>query len=115
MRVFVALAVFRGCPRPWLGDVEAMRGVLRAAVDAGSFTLFDEIVRGFEPEGVTACAVLGESHVALHSWPLEGRLFVDVASCGAEEGVTHAIEAVARLLPAGELAVLDRRVVTDES
>jgi S-adenosylmethionine decarboxylase len=60
---------------------------------------------------VTACAVVGESHLALHSWPEEGRLFVDVASCSTLESVRLAIDAVQRSLPAGRLVTLDERVL----
>ncbi len=43
---------------------------------------------------ITACAVVGESHVALYSWPESGRLFVDVASCSTLESVRRAVAAI---------------------
>src|SRR5690242_2108034 len=113
MRMFVVLAIFEGCPRPWLDSVDALRGALRAAVDAGGFTSLQEMVVPFSPQGITACAVLGESHLALHSWPEEGRLFVDVASCSTQESVRRAVQAVASALPEGRLATLDERILDD--
>jgi S-adenosylmethionine decarboxylase len=114
MRLFVAMAIFDGCPPGWLNGPDALRAALAAAIEAGGFTPFQIVVQPFEPQGVTACAVVGESHIALHSWPEEGRLFVDVASCSTLESTRRAIDAVARALPSGRLAVLDERVLDAE-
>jgi len=111
MRMFVALAVFEGCPRAWLNSPDALRGALRDAVAAGAFTSLAEVVVPFSPQGVTACAVVSESHLALHSWPEEGRLFVDVASCGSPDNARRAVEAIARALPEGRRVILDERVL----
>jgi S-adenosylmethionine decarboxylase len=111
MKLFVALAIFEGCPRRWLDDGNALRAALEAAIEAGPFTPYQTVVQPFQPQGVTACAVVGESHLALHSWPEEGRLFVDVASCSTLESVRRAIEAIGRAMPEGRLAVLDERVI----
>lgn len=111
MRMFVALAIFEGVPRAFLDDPGALRAALDAAVARGGFTPFESVVVKFQPQGVTACAVVGESHLALHTWPEEGRLFFDVASCGPQEGTRAAIDAILAALPAGRLAVLDEREI----
>jgi len=113
MRLVVALAVFEGIPRDFLDDPVALRATLDSAVARGGFTPFETVVVKFTPHGVTACAVVGESHLALHSWPEEGRLFFDVASCGGRAGVRGAIDAILASLPEGRLAVLDERVLGD--
>lgn len=115
MRMFVGLALFDGIPSTWLDDATALREALEAAVRAGRFTLLSIQVVPFAPQGVTACAVVGESHLALHSWPEEGRLFVDVASCSTLESVREAIDAVQRSLPAGRMVTLDERVLDGSS
>jgi len=111
MRMFVGLALFDGIPGSWLDDATALREALEAAIRAGRFTTLSISVVPFAPQGVTACAVVGESHLALHSWPEEGRLFVDVASCSTLESVREAIDAVQRSLPAGKLVTLDERIL----
>ncbi|CAN95836.1 probable S-adenosylmethionine decarboxylase [Sorangium cellulosum So ce56] len=111
MQLFVALALFEGCPSDFLNSPAALRGALEAAVAAGSFTLLEMAVVPFSPQGITACAVVGESHVALHSWPESGRLFVDVASCSTLESVRRAVAAIGSALPEGRLATLDERIV----
>ena len=111
MKLFVSLAIFEGCPAGWLNDPEALRAALARAVEAGRFTPLAEVVVPFSPQGVTACAVVGESHLALHSWPEEGRLFVDIASCSTAESVERALAALAAAMPEGRLVLHDARVL----
>jgi S-adenosylmethionine decarboxylase len=111
MRLFVLLAIFEGCPRVFLDDQAALRGALDAAVAAGPFTCLGTLVVPFSPQGVTACAVVGESHIALHTWPEEGRLFVDIASCSTHASTRRALEAIERVLPEGKIVVLDERTL----
>jgi S-adenosylmethionine decarboxylase len=111
MKMFVALAIFEHCPHGWLNSAKELRAALDAAVTAGSFTCLGTLIVPFSPQGITACAVVSESHLALHSWPEEGRLFIDIASCSTRESVVAAIDAIARALPEGKLTVLDERVV----
>lgn len=114
MRLHVFLALYeleRPDEHARLDSPEALDALLSAAVAGGGFTELDRRSVKFAPQGVTAFAVVGESHVALHSWPEEGRLFVDVASCGGREGAVRALDAVrAALGPARELA-RDERVL----
>jgi S-adenosylmethionine decarboxylase len=111
VKLFVALALFEGCPSGWLDSAASQRAALEAAVRAGGFQLFQLVVQPFEPQGVTACAVVGESHLAIHTWPEEGRLFLDVASCSTRESVDRAVEAIARALPSGALTSVRHHVV----
>jgi len=38
----------------------------------------------FEPEGYTALWLLGESHFAVHTFPEEGKTYIELSSCNAE-------------------------------
>lgn len=111
MKLFVLLAVFDGCPAAYLNDPDALRAALDLAVERGSFTGLGTLVVPFSPQGVTACAVVGESHIALHTWPEEGRLFVDIASCSTLESTQRALEAIRQTLPSGNLVLFDERVL----
>jgi S-adenosylmethionine decarboxylase len=115
MKIFVALAVLEACPRAWLDDAAAVKGALERAVAAGRFTLLDLVARPFSPHGVTACAVVGESHLALHTWPEEGRMFVDIASCSSQESVRRALDAILASVPEGRLALLQERTLDPEA
>lgn len=104
MRMHIGLAIFEGVPRGMLDDEARMRAALERGVEAGRFTLYDLRSVRFTPQGVTAAAIVGESHLALHSWPEEGRLFVDVASCSTEASVRDAIDAIGRVFEGARLA-----------
>lgn len=111
MKLFVLLAVFDGCPATYLNDPEALRKALDLAVEKGSFTGLGTLVVPFSPQGVTACAVVGESHIALHTWPEEGRLFVDIASCSTRESTERALDAIRQTLPSGNMVLFDERLL----
>jgi len=111
MKLFISLAIWSACPSRWLDDPDALRAVLEGAVRAGPFTLLQLVVQRFQPQGVTACAVVAESHLALHSWPEEGRLFLDIASCSTRESTQRSVAAVTEMLPSGRLEILDERVI----
>lgn len=114
MKVYVALAVYEECSAEWLDSPAQVRAALEAAVVAGKFTHLQTVVHHFEPQGVTACAVVGESHLALHSWPEERRLFVTVASCSTRESVRLALEAIGASLPGGaRVSVDEHEIVRD--
>ena len=113
MKLFVALAVIEGVEKSVLDDPIRLRAALEAAILAGRFSLREMLVARFEPHGVTATAIVGESHLCLHSWPEEGRLFVDVASCSTAESVRLALEAIVESLPGARVAVLDRRELSE--
>lgn len=99
MQIHVGLAIVAGVPADKLDDAAEMRACLERAVAAADFALYDVSVVKFPHQGVTAAAVVGESHVALHSWPEHGRLFVDVASCRDEAGVRRALASVVEGFP----------------
>lgn len=111
MKLFVVLAIFDACPASFLNDPVALRTALDLAVTRGPFTGLGTLVVPFSPQGVTACAVVGESHIALHTWPEEGRLFVDIASCSTLESTKRALDAIRESLPHGNLVLLEERIL----
>jgi S-adenosylmethionine decarboxylase len=118
VKLFVGLAVLEcdaapnGAP-PFarLNDEGAVDAALRAGVVAGRFTELHRATVRFSPHGVTGASIVGESHLAIHTWPEEGRAFVDVASCSSQESVTRALEAIAAALGPCRVAVLEVREV----
>ena len=111
MRMFIGLAIFEGVSHAALDDEANMRAALERGVEAGKFTLYDLRAVHFTPHGVTAAAIVGESHLALHSWPEEGRLFVDVASCSTEASVRDAIDAIGASFEGARLAEISVRTL----
>jgi S-adenosylmethionine decarboxylase len=70
------------CNREILNDPEKITKIMcDAANDAGA-TVVKSIFHEFDPPGITAVAILSESHISVHTWPIEGYVAVDVFTCG---------------------------------
>lgn len=53
---------------------------MNAARDSG-LNVVGDVFHQFEPQGVTGTVLLAESHLAIHTWPEEGLVTVDVYTC----------------------------------
>lgn len=71
-----------GAPFSVLDDGERVLDALEATVEAARLTLLGRQLRHFEPQGVTALALLAESHLAIHTWPEHGAFAADLFHCG---------------------------------
>jgi S-adenosylmethionine decarboxylase len=81
-----------------LDDAARVERVLRNTVAAAGATLIDFRLHGFGPgQGVTAIALLAESHISIHSWPEHGYAAVDLFLCGER----HDLDAAVAILIAG--------------
>ena len=70
------------CNREILNDAEKITQLMcDAANDAGA-TVVKSICHEFNPPGITAVAILSESHISVHTWPVEGYVAVDIFTCG---------------------------------
>ena len=65
-----------------LNDERFLVELFERAVIAGRMTLLNLITHKFEPHGITAVALLSESHISIHTWPENGSCAVDVYTCG---------------------------------
>src|SRR5690606_24625283 len=54
---------------PAADDDQVLEGAIVAAVAAMDATLLDLRLHRFKPQGLTALAMLSESHLAVHTWP----------------------------------------------
>lgn len=70
------------CPAHLLNDAAYIQQALRDAAEVASATLMGELAHQFEPQGVTALALLAESHISIHTWPENGYAAADVFTCG---------------------------------
>lgn len=60
----------------------AVREALEEAIRQTGATLLRFIVHTFEPFGVSAVAIVSESHLFIHTWPEMHYLALDVFTCG---------------------------------
>ena len=65
-----------------MDDEAYIRGVLVNAAECSGSTLLAVSSHKFEPHGVTAIALLAESHISIHTWPEKGTAVCDVFTCG---------------------------------
>ena len=76
------LFTLRGCPYGLLDDEAHVRNVLANAAHLSQSTLLNVSSHKFNPHGVTAVALLAESHISIHTWPENGMAVCDVFTCG---------------------------------
>jgi len=64
-----------------LNDVEALRRLAVAAVQAVGATVAETASHRFQPHGTTICLILKESHLILSTWPEHGMAIVNLFLC----------------------------------
>ena len=78
------LFTLKGCPFDLLDDEAHIRNILVTAARVSKSALLDVSSHKFQPHGVTAIALLAESHISIHTWPENGDAVCDVFTCGDE-------------------------------
>lgn len=76
------LFTLRGTPFALCDDESYIRNVLVNAAVMAQSTLLDISSHKFDPYGVTAVALLAESHISMHTWPEKCMAVCDVFTCG---------------------------------
>ena len=71
-----------GCDFLKLNDESFLRCTLNRAAKLAKSTVLNLISNKFEPQGVTAIALLAESHISIHTWPESNYSAVDIFTCG---------------------------------
>ena len=70
------------CNYEKLNDESFLRCALNKASKLAKATVLNLISNKFEPQGVTALALLAESHISIHTWPESNYSAVDIFTCG---------------------------------
>ena len=70
------------CDFEKLNDESFLRCTLNRAAKLAQATVLNLISNKFEPQGVTAIALLAESHISIHTWPESNYSAVDIFTCG---------------------------------
>ena len=86
------------CDHEKLNDESFLRCTLNKAAKLANAKVLNLISNKFEPQGVTAIALLAESHLSIHTWPEAHYSAVDIFTCGQnmqpEISCKYLIEAV---------------------
>ena len=70
------------CDYEKLNDESFLRCTLTNAAKLANAKVLNLVSNKFEPQGVTAIALLAESHLSIHTWPEEQYSAVDIFTCG---------------------------------
>ena len=70
------------CDFEKLNDESFLRCTLNRAAKLAKATVLNLISNKFDPQGVTAIALLAESHISIHTWPESNYSAVDIFTCG---------------------------------
>jgi S-adenosylmethionine decarboxylase len=82
-------------------DIGELTTLASAAVTAGGGHVLDASHVMFPNGAVTLVLILAESHLAIHTWPEDNLIAIDLFSCGSIDGNRVAAE-LARLLRLGD-------------
>ena len=70
------------CDYEKLNDESFLRCALDRASKLAKARVLNLISNKFEPQGVTALALLAESHISIHTWPESNYSAIDIFTCG---------------------------------
>ena len=71
-----------GCNSQKLNDEFFLRCKLTSAAKLANASVLNIVSNKFEPYGVTAIALLAESHLSIHTWPESEYSAIDIFTCG---------------------------------
>jgi len=99
------------CDNEKLNDESFLRCTLNKAAKLAKATVLNLISNKFEPQGVTAIALLAESHISIHTWPESNYSAVDIFTCGQNMMPEQASQYIIQTLKAKEhsLRVIQRK------
>jgi len=99
-----------GCDYEKLNDESFLSFSLNNAAKLANATVLNLITNKFEPQGVTAIALLAESHLSIHTWPEAQYSAVDIFTCGQNMKPDESCKYLIQVLMAKEhlLRVINR-------
>ena len=90
------------CDYEKLNDESFLRCTLNNAAKLANAKVLNLVSNKFEPQGVTAIALLAESHLSIHTWPEENYSAVDIFTCGKNMKPDLSCKYLIQALMAGE-------------
>lgn len=67
----------------WVNETDAdyLIHTIEKLLERAGFGVEDKIIKTFEPYGFTGLWLLSESHLAIHTFPEEGKAYIELSSC----------------------------------
>lgn len=83
-----------------LNDADELQKMLRNVTELAGLHHLESVTHQFSPQGVSAALLLSESHIAIHTWPESGVVYVAMTACKVldDDKLQQIKELIARLL-----------------
>ena len=94
---------FKKCSSDILDNELYIKFSLEGAAEVAGCKILKIETHKFEPQGVTAYALLAESHMSIHTWPEKGIAKCDIFTCSDECLPEKAIEYLGEAFKATEV------------
>jgi len=95
-------------------DVSVMRKLVMEAAKKAGMTVVGETFHKFDPQGLTGCLILSQSHLTFHYWPEKQFMSVDIYTCGREgspeKAINHIISVLKPDMKRSKVVNLDRSI-----
>lgn len=84
--------------RGWIktADERFLKMEMPAMLERANFEVLEFVEHAFEPYGYTAIWLLAESHLAVHTFPEQGKAYIELSSCNAEKQAQFVKDLAAR-------------------
>lgn len=99
LELHILTAIVGGCSFEELNDIVQLARIMEESARAACLTVLETRMKQFQPFGVTGVTILSQSHIAIHTWPELGKLFVDIASCSTADSSKVAFDALRSAFP----------------
>ena len=93
----------KDCPFKLLDDARFVRNSLFHASLLSESEILKIDFHKFHPQGVTAFAMLADSHISIHTWPEKGVAKCDIFTCGDKCDPHKAVEYLGKAFKAKKI------------
>tara|TARA_S200000501_G_scaffold319499_1_gene313838 strand:+ start:311 stop:643 length:333 start_codon:yes stop_codon:yes gene_type:complete len=93
----------KNCPSKLLDDARFVRNSLFHAAILSKSEIIKIDYHQFHPQGVTAFAMLADSHISIHTWPENGVAKCDIFTCSDRCEPEKAVEYLGEALEAEKI------------
>lgn len=91
------------CDALVLNSTEGMKQMCHDLAEVMGTQVVNSAAHQFFPQGVTAFAIISESHISIHTWPEARKAFVDVFTCQEYFDKDRVVAFVSRRLGAQQI------------
>ncbi len=96
---------FFDCDVEFLNHRKTIEDCLSEAAIICGATIVEKVIHQFNPHGISGVIVIAESHIAIHTWPENQFVAIDIFTCGDCLNAERAIDFLKKSLCASDIKV----------